>query len=353
MIDAEPIDLDGEALGDLVPPQASAEICIVGDDVAGLTAAFLLASNGTEVIVVAHERPRARGGVQLAAVLEGRLADTERARGTAAVRLAVHARERAIDLVETIVDDEQIDCGFCRVDGYVAADASEHDTARRIGLRVETMTASPSPFVAGPVLRFPDQASLDAARYHAGLALAVRGLGVPIVRTDTTAHVVGGWPPRVLMGEGRAVTAAHVAVTHPTSVEQPDPMHAVLTGTIRARLPPSVFWPGQDGPAFVRVAPTDDPAEQRWSATSRAHGDATALVAEWTRLQAWAQPRVGARPMQRALLDDVDPAPCDTADVRVRNDAPGVLVVEHARGTMRGTLAAMMLVLRLGGGDQG
>src|SRR5262245_51539407 len=161
---------------------ARTDVCIVGAGIAGLSTAYQLARAGKAVIVLDDG---AIGGGQtgrttahLSAVLDDRYATLEKLRGAEAVRLAAHSHMKAIDCIESIVGEEQIDCDFQRLDGFLfnAPDSDpnilekELQTVRRAGMAVEPLARAPiSSFDTGPCLRFPHQGQFHPIKYLAGL----------------------------------------------------------------------------------------------------------------------------------------------------------------------------------------
>src|SRR3954465_11805317 len=98
----------------------SAKVCVIGAGIAGLTTAFLLARAGVEVIVL-DDGPigggmTARTTAHLTNALDDRFYELERLFGEAGSRLAAQSHTAAIDRVEAIVREENIDCEFERLD---------------------------------------------------------------------------------------------------------------------------------------------------------------------------------------------------------------------------------------------
>src|ERR1043166_8481300 len=101
----------------------SANVCIIGAGIAGLTTAYLLAREGRAVIVV-DDGPigggmTARTTAHLTNALDDRFYELERLFGEEGSRLAAQSHTAAIDCVESIVRQEKIDCEFERLDGYL------------------------------------------------------------------------------------------------------------------------------------------------------------------------------------------------------------------------------------------
>src|SRR5687768_4616368 len=110
----------------------SADVCIVGAGIAGLSTAYLLTQVGKTVVVV-DDGPIGHGmtGVttaHLVNALDDRFFELERLHGERGSRLAAESHTAAIDLIEKIVAREHINCDFIRLDGYLFC-APEHDEA--------------------------------------------------------------------------------------------------------------------------------------------------------------------------------------------------------------------------------
>ena len=119
----------------------SADVCIVGAGIAGLTTAYMLAREGKSVVVI-DDGPIAGGETSrttahLVNALDERYYELERLHGENGARLAAESHTEAIDLIEEIITEEKIDCDFERVDGYLFVPPGEsteqlgEETARR------------------------------------------------------------------------------------------------------------------------------------------------------------------------------------------------------------------------------
>ena len=93
-----------------------ADVCVVGAGIAGMTTAYLLASEGTKVVVL-DDGPigggmTGRTTAHLVNALDDRYFELERLHGEQGARLAAESHTAAIDLIERIVTREAIDCDF-------------------------------------------------------------------------------------------------------------------------------------------------------------------------------------------------------------------------------------------------
>ena len=149
-----------------------ADICVIGAGIAGVTAAYLLARKGREVVLI-DDGPvgggmTGRTTAHLVNALDDRYYELEKMLGQEFSRLSAESHTTAIDRIEKIVGDENLDCDFVRVDGYLFLPPGgsvtdlrhELDAAHRAGLReVERIGHIPvGTFTTDGVLRFPRQA---------------------------------------------------------------------------------------------------------------------------------------------------------------------------------------------------
>lgn len=170
---------------------SSANVCVIGAGIAGLTTAYLLAKEGKAVVVL-DDGPigggmTARTTAHITNALDDRFYELERLFGAQGARLAAESHTAAIDRIEGIVAAEKIDCEFERLDGYLflAAEArakvldDELRAAHRAGLTaVRLLERAPlNSFDTGPCLHFPKQGQFHPLKYLTGLAQAVERSG--------------------------------------------------------------------------------------------------------------------------------------------------------------------------------
>src|SRR5918999_3702158 len=89
--------------------EASADVCVVGAGIAGMTTAYLLAREGASVIVL-DDGPVAGGETSrttahLVNALDERYYELERLHGVRGARLAAESHTAAVDRIERIVRD--------------------------------------------------------------------------------------------------------------------------------------------------------------------------------------------------------------------------------------------------------
>lgn len=350
---------------------AHADVCIVGGGIAGLTTAYLLAQEGRTVVVLEAGRigsgETARTTAHLSNAIDSRYAEIERLHGKDGARLTADSHSAAISMVETIVADERIACGFERLNGYLFAPAGESEdaldeewqAARRAGLAgVERLKRAPGlEFETGPCLRFPTQAQFHPLRYLAGLAHAIEQSGGRIFTGTRAESVHGGQPARVETAKG-TVTADAVVVATNTPVNDLIAIHtkqaAYLTYVIglllpRGLAPRALYWDTLDPYHYIRSVPGLQDLHDLLLVGGEDHktGQADDELDRFDRLAAWARKRF---PVVRNFEYRWSGQVMETVDGLAfigRNpmDEPNVYIAtgDCGMGMTHGTIAGMLL----------
>lgn len=265
------------------PPLLSnltAEVCVIGGGLAGLTTAYLLAREGVAVVLVEArglgEGETGRTTAHLA-VPDDRYWYIERTYGAACAEAVANSFGRAIDLVEAIVRDESIDCELERLDGYLMsgaddpADALERErlAALRAGVKVDVAPRPPfGQFPQNSCLRFSDQAQFHPLKYLAGLVRGIQRKGGTIY-ADTRALAVEETEDAVIVTvpNGR-ITADAVVVATNTPVNDRVTIHSkqnayqtyvVAAHVRRGELPRALLWDDGDPYHYVRLTTAEIP----------------------------------------------------------------------------------------------
>jgi glycine/D-amino acid oxidase-like deaminating enzyme len=101
----------------------TADVCVVGGGIAGLTSAYLLARSGLSVVLIEADAlghgETMRTSAHLASALDDRFHHLERWHGVRGARLAAESHAAAIDFIEAEVADHGVEWGFSRVYGYL------------------------------------------------------------------------------------------------------------------------------------------------------------------------------------------------------------------------------------------
>lgn len=233
----------------------SANVCIIGAGIAGLTTAYLLAREGKAVIVL-DDGPigggmTGRTTAHITNALDDRFYELERLFGEEGAQVAAQSHTAAIDRIEAIVRQEKIDCEFERVDGYlflapngrVKVLEDELPAAHRAGLiNIRRIDRAPlESFDTGPCLHFPGQGQFHPLKYLTGLVQAIERDGGQIFTGTHADEIEGGTDAHVTTSSGYTITADALVVATNSPVNDLVAIHTkqapYTTYVIGARIP--------------------------------------------------------------------------------------------------------------------
>lgn len=176
-----------------------------------------------------------RTTAHLTSVLDKRFFELESLFGKEKTRLAAQSHSDAIDMIESIVKQEKIDCDFERVDGYlVALDEKqkkdfikESDAIKQAGIvdREVLDEVTLKNVTIKNAIRVPSQAMLNITSYMLGLALAFEKLGGKIHNRTHVAQVKGGKITYAKTDGGFKIEAKHIVVATNTPINDWVKMH--------------------------------------------------------------------------------------------------------------------------------
>ncbi len=296
--------------------EASADVCVVGAGIAGISTAYTLTRAGLSVVVL-DDGP-VGGGVtrsttaHLASAIDGGYVEIERLHGQSGARCAADSHSAAINYIATAVEREGIDCDFSRLDGFLFPGPDDREelldremaAAHRAGLTgVEKWPHVPAGSAdSEPCLRFPDQGQIHPLKYLSGLADAIKRDGG---RIFTNAHVdrIEGGVPVTVRGSGFSVSARAVVVATNTPINDLVVVHTkqapYMTYAIGARVPvgsvtKALYWDTGNPYHYVRLhalAPQDAHEILIVGGEDHKSGQANDAGERYTRLENWARKR--------------------------------------------------------------
>src|SRR5688572_4302645 len=348
---------------------AHADVCIVGAGIAGLTTAYLLAKEGRRVIVV-DDGPTAGGETcrttaHLVSALDDRFYHLERLHGAEGARLAAQSHVAAIDKIEQIVRDENIDCDFTRLDGYLfvppgddlAQLEDELKAAHRAGLtEVSRVDRAPiTTFDTGPALRFPRQGQFHVLKYLNGVADAAKRRGAVIHNGTHVDRMEGGQGAHVETSRG-VITADAVVVATNSPVNDLVAIHtkqaAYRTFVVGARvsrdsIPQILLWDTPDPYHYVRLQRADGHDVLIVGGEDHKTGQANDAEERFQRLQQWTRERFPHVERFEFQWSGQVMEPVDSLALIGRNplDSDNVYIAtgDSGNGMTHGTIAGMLL----------
>jgi glycine/D-amino acid oxidase-like deaminating enzyme/nitrite reductase/ring-hydroxylating ferredoxin subunit len=256
------------------------DVIVVGGGLTGLTTAYRVLKAGRSVAVLERARcaeiDTGHTSAHLTMVTDGRLTDLAQRFGKTHAQAVWDAGLAAIAEVESIARDEQIECDFKRIDGYLHAPIGAGAREERERLRDEAALADELgfdatfveevPFMSVPGVHFEHQARFHPRKYLAGLAKAVNANGGGIYE-HSAADEFDADPPRVKANghwvRGRdIVIATHnplvglASVTSATLFQTKLALYTsyVVAGrTAAGSVPDALFWDTLDPYHYLRI----------------------------------------------------------------------------------------------------
>jgi glycine/D-amino acid oxidase-like deaminating enzyme/nitrite reductase/ring-hydroxylating ferredoxin subunit len=253
-----------------------ADVCIIGAGIAGMTTAYLLASEGRSVVVL-DDGPigggmTGRTTAHLTNAFDDRYMEIEKLHGHDGARLTAESHTAAIGKVEEIIGREKIKCNFERLDGFLFVPPGDSKkvldeelaAVHRAGLvEVEKVDRAPiDSFDTGPALRFPRQAQFHPLQYLAGLTTATLREGGQVFMATHATKFEGGSSARVETDNGSVVTCDAIVVATNSPVNDLVAIHTkqapYVTYVIGVRVPEgsvprALFWDTPDPYHYLRI----------------------------------------------------------------------------------------------------
>jgi glycine/D-amino acid oxidase-like deaminating enzyme/nitrite reductase/ring-hydroxylating ferredoxin subunit len=347
-----------------------ADVCVVGAGIAGMTTAYLLAREGSSVVVL-DDGPVGAGMTQrttahLSNAIDDRYIRIERLHGRDGARIAAESHTAAIDRIEAIAREENIECGFERLDGYLVAARGtppelldrELAAAQRAGLAdVVTVARAPAgAFGTSRCLKFPRQGQVHPAKYLAGLARAIEQRGGRIFCGTHAAAVQGGGGAQVAATSGRTVTAGAIVVATNTPIndrvtihtkQAPYSTYVVAARVARGTIAKALYWDTEDPYHYVRLH--DDGTNELLIVGGEDHksGQAHDGSERFARLEQWVTERFPTSGPVVLRWSGQVMEPFDGVAFIGRNpgDAPNVYIAtgDSGMGMTHGTIAGILL----------
>src|SRR5215203_5364067 len=231
-----------------------ADVCIVGAGIAGLSVAYRLVRDGLSVVAIddgaVGRGMTGRTTAHLASAQDDGFHEIESRHGEEGARFAYESHAAAVDQIEANVREENIDCEFERVDGYLFEPPDqgtenlrqEFLAAVRAGAEAEWVERAPiDAFYTGPAIRFRNQGQFHPLRYLRGLAAAIERRGGRIYTGTRVVDVQESESGIAKTDGGQAIPARHFVVASNTPINDRYVIHTkqapYTTYVIGFRLP--------------------------------------------------------------------------------------------------------------------
>ncbi|MEX2270975.1 MAG: FAD-dependent oxidoreductase [Vicinamibacterales bacterium] len=261
----------------------TADVCVVGAGIAGLSAAVEAALAGLSVVVLEATAVGAgetsMTSAHLTNVFDTGLTYVERHAGLESTRLAANAHMAAIERIQELSTEHRIASQFRRVNGYLFAhDASanagideELDVAERCNVALwkpVRLDASPVGPKGRAALRFPNQGIFHPLAHLHGLVRVLEANGGQLFEGNRVNAVHSGEPGRVETSTGPAVTARFIVVATNSPMNdlvamhtKQAPYHTYVVGmpVPAGSVEPALYWDTEEPFHYVRLLPGGAP----------------------------------------------------------------------------------------------
>ena len=346
------------------------DVCIIGAGIAGLTTAYLLAQEGRSVVVL-DDGPigggmTGRTTAHLTNAFDDRFFEVEKLHGEEGARLTARSHTAAIDKVEEIVRNEQIDCEFERIDGFLFAlppdteellDKELAATHRAGLLEVEKVARAPiDSFDTGPALRYPRQGQFHPLTYLSGLTRAIRRDGGRLFGQTHATTFEGGENARVETSHGPVVTCDVIVVATNTPVNDRVAIHTkqapYVTYVIGASVPKgsitrALYWDTLDPYHYIRLENYNDRDVLIVGGEDHKTGQANDCADRFARLEQWTRERFPQAGKIEFRWSGQVMEPADYLAFIGRNplDSDNVFIAtgDSGQGMTHGTIAGILL----------
>lgn len=216
------------------------DVAVIGGGIAGVTAAYELTKAGKKVALL--EQAQIGQGVTgwttafVTYVTDAPLAKLAERFGSEDAGLAWAAGRAAIDEIERLVRDENIDCGFGRCPAFIYG-ASEGDLKRLSAASYVMQAAGFSAlfvkdglgFPAAGYLRVEDQAKFDPIKYLKALASRAKDAGALVFEETQATGYARGAAGLTVKTAGGEVTAKQLVLATHRPFQDPDQLSQRLT----------------------------------------------------------------------------------------------------------------------------
>jgi glycine/D-amino acid oxidase-like deaminating enzyme len=246
----------------------TADVAIVGAGISGMTTGYLLSKAGKKVAILDDgfiaSGETGRTTAHITNALDDRYYSLEKLHGLSGAKLAAESHSAAINLIDTIIKSEGIDCAFERLDGYLFLDATDNSESldkellavHNAGLSdVKLLEKSPlRNSIMGPCLCFPNQGQFQPLSYISALARVVTLKYHSNIYTQTHADVIKfeGENGLIKTSDGFEITASNIVLaTNAPIVDKVskiyDKQQAYRTYVIAAKIqkaaiPKALYW---------------------------------------------------------------------------------------------------------------
>ncbi len=287
------------------------DVAIIGAGIAGMSTAYMMAKRGAHVVLI--DDGEIAGGetirttAQISSLLDLRYHELERIHGLDRTRKIAASQYAAINMIESTVRAEKIQCDFKRVDGYLFLGRNvqreelekELEAMHRAGISDATLLEyTPMTCRQLPSIRVSRQAQFHVTKYISGLAQAISRMGGRIYCHTHITEIVDGHPAKLVTDTNHRVQAREVVVATNSPVSNIVAIHTkmaayrsyVIAAEIeRDAIPQALFWDTEDPYHYIRTFVMGDKEYVLVGGGDHKTGQISDYEARYQELEAWAR----------------------------------------------------------------
>jgi len=203
------------------------DVCIIGAGITGIMTAYMLLNKGLKIAIV--EKGEICSGVTQNTTAKitsqhGLIYNyLEVTFGTEFAKLYLQSNEKAIDIIEEIINKENIDCGFERTNNYIYTCTDEYlqrikdevETVKGLGLEAELIEKANLPFEIKSGIKFPNQAKFHPLKYLYKIVEVLVENGVEIYTNSIVQDTKRAGTGYEVITESNSIKAKYVVMaTH-------------------------------------------------------------------------------------------------------------------------------------------
>lgn len=262
------------------------DVCVIGAGITGISCAFQLSKAGKSVVVL--EDGLIAGGetkrttAHLSTLIDSNYAKIIQYHGIEKAKKVYESLVKAVDEIENIVNTEEINCDFSRLEGclMLSADMNENVLQKEyqacLDVGFENIDYIENfPLLNGAIskaISFPDQAQFHILKYLFGLVKICKNQGVKFLCRTHVTEIKDGQPALIKTHLGHTVSADSVIVATNSPISDFVKVHtkqaayrsyaiglSVKTGSV----PLALYWDCEEPYHYMRLQNVDDnPDEQ-------------------------------------------------------------------------------------------